>query len=116
MYRKLPKHETHTPHKQCYVKWKSLQHSLLVATGVGRHLQIQFQTEAEKHTKILERLLDVTFHLASRNLSLRGKTSNLDDVHNGNFLGPLELLARYDPLLHEHLEKGKTKEERVTFN
>ncbi|KAL6475705.1 hypothetical protein MHYP_G00167450 [Metynnis hypsauchen] len=105
MYRKFPEHETHTPHKQCYVKWKSLQHSLLVATGVDGHLQKQFQTEAEKHTKILERLLDVTLHLASRNLAFRGKTSNLDDVHNGNFLGTLELLAHYDPFLHEHLEK-----------
>ncbi|KAL6456301.1 hypothetical protein MHYP_G00348440 [Metynnis hypsauchen] len=105
MYRKFPEHETHTPHKQRYVKWKSLQHSLLVATGVDGHLQKQFQTEAEKHTKILERLLDVTLHLASRNLAFRGKISNLDDVHNGNFLGTLELLAHYDPFLHEHLEK-----------
>uniref|UniRef100_A0A3B1IJ48 TTF-type domain-containing protein n=1 Tax=Astyanax mexicanus TaxID=7994 RepID=A0A3B1IJ48_ASTMX len=109
MYRKFPEHEKHTPHKQCYVKWKSLQHSLLVATGVDGHLQKQLQTEAEKHTKILERLLDVTLHLASRNLAFRGKTSNLDDVHNGNFLGTLELLAHYDPFIHEHLEKVKQK-------
>lgn len=31
MYEKFPKHETHAPHKQCYLKWKSLQHSILAA-------------------------------------------------------------------------------------
>uniref|UniRef100_A0A1A8IJ03 TTF-type domain-containing protein n=2 Tax=Nothobranchius kuhntae TaxID=321403 RepID=A0A1A8IJ03_NOTKU len=109
MYGKLPEHETNAPHKQCYLKWKSLQHSLLAATGVDGHLQKQMLTEVEKNKMILERLLDVTLHLASRNLAFRGKTSNLDDVHNGNFLGTLELLSHYDPLLHEHLEKIRQK-------
>lgn len=116
MYGKLPEHETNASHKQCYLKWKSLQHSLLAAKGVDSHLQKQLLTEVEKNKMILERLLDVTLHLASRNLAFRGKTSNLDDVHNGNFLGTLELLSHYDPLLHEHLEKlqKKKKGSRLT--
>lgn len=110
MYSKLPEHET----QQCYVKWKSLQHSLLAATEVDGHLQKQLQTEVEKNKMILKRLLDVTLHLASRNLAFRGKTSNLDDVHNGNFLGTLELLSHYDPLLHKHLEKVRQKKKGLT--
>lgn len=109
MYRKFPEQETHTPHKQCYVTWKSLQNSLLEATGVDGQLQKQVQKEAGMQSKILERLLDVTFHLASRNLAFRDKTTNLDDVHNGHFLGTHDLLAQYDPLLHEHLEKVRQK-------
>ena len=97
------------PHKQCYVKWKSLQHSLLAATGVDGHLQIQLFAEIEKNRLILQRLLHVTLHLASRNLPFRGKNSNLDDVHNGHFLGTLELLEYYDPILNEHLEKVREK-------
>lgn len=116
MYSRLPEHETSMPHKECYLKWKSLQNSLLSGTGVDSHIQKQIQAEIEKHTMILERLLDVTLHLASRNLPFRGKTSNLDDVHNGNFLGTLELLGRYDPVLEEHLQKLRQKKEgqRIT--
>lgn len=32
------------------------------------------------------------------------KTKDLNDIHNGNFLGTLELLSCYDPLLNEHLQ------------
>lgn len=91
MYNKFPEHETNMPHKQCCVKWKSLQHSLLAATGVDGHLQRQLLAEIEKNRLILQRLLHVTLHLASRNLAFRGKNANLE-VHN-------------EPILHEHLEK-----------
>lgn len=108
MYGKLPEHETHTPHTQCYVKWKSLQFSLLAATRVDSHHKKQLQTKVEKNKMILDRLLNVTLHLASRNIAFRGKTSNLDNVHNGNLLA-LELLSHYDPLLHRHLEQVRQK-------
>ena len=104
MYKKLPERNTGMAHKQCYLKWKNLQHSLLTTTGVDNHFQEQMQSEIEKNRLLLERLLDVTLHLASRNRAFRGNTVDLDDVHNGNFLGTLELLARYDHILHDHLE------------
>lgn len=102
MYGKLPKHETHPIHKQWYVKWKSLKHSLMAENGVDGHLQKQFQTKEEKTKIILERLLNMTLHFTSRNLAFRDKTANLDDIHNGKFIGTLELLSHYDPLLHKH--------------
>jgi hypothetical protein len=46
---------------------------------------------------------------ASRNLPFWGKSLNLDDVYNGHYLGLLELLSNYDPLLHEHLQKFRDK-------
>lgn len=68
-------------------------------------LQKQIQLEVEKKKAILERILDVTLFLASRNLAFKGTTEDVGDVHNGNFLGTLDLLARYDPLLSDHLKK-----------
>lgn len=65
--------------------------------------------EVERNKAILERILDVTLFLASRNLPFRGTTDNLGDVRNGNFLGTLELLAHYDPLLSDHLQKVSEK-------
>lgn len=73
--------------------------------GVDSLLGKKLQTEIEKNRAILERLFDVTLRLASRNLPFRGKTKELDDIHNTNFLGTLELLSHYDPLLKEHFQK-----------
>ena len=82
MYKKLPERNTGMAHKQCYLKWKNLQHSLLTTTGVDNHFQEQMQSEIEKNRLLLERLLDVTLHLASRNLAFRVNTVDLEDVHN----------------------------------
>lgn len=107
LYSKLPEHEKSTPHKHCYWKWRNLQHSLLKGTGVDGQFQKEFQTQVEKNRALLERLLDVTLFLASRNLAFRGDNDELGDIHNGNFLGLLELISHYDSIMREHLEKVK---------
>lgn len=81
----------------------------MAVSGIDSQLQKQIQTETEKNRALLQRILDVTLHLASRNLPFRGKTKDLDDTHNGNFLGTLGLLSHYDPLLNEHLQKVRDK-------
>ena len=88
----------------------------MAAKGIDHHLQRQIQSEIERNIALLERLLDVTLHLASRNLPFRGKTKKLGDVHNGNYLGTLELLSHYDALLKDHLDKvrNSTKETRLS--
>ncbi|ROL41869.1 Zinc finger MYM-type protein 1 [Anabarilius grahami] len=112
MYNKLPIHERSDAHRDCYLRWKNLQRSVLQDKGIDSLLNREFQTEIEKNRAILEKLLDVTLHLASRNLPFRGKTSDLDDVHNGNFLGTLELLSHYDPLLKEHFQKIRDNKQK----
>lgn len=78
--------------------------------GVDSLLNKELQTEIEKIRAILERLFDVTLHLSSRNLPFRGKTKDLGDVYSGSFLGTLELLSHYDPLLKEHLKNRDNKQ------
>ena len=116
MFDKLPEHEDGVSHKNCYWKWKKLQHTITTATGIDRQLQNQIQPEMYKNRALVERILDVTLYLASRNLPFWGKSLSLDDVHNGHYLGLLELLSNYDPLLREHLQKvrGNKKRARLT--
>ena len=40
-------------------------------------------------------------------MPFRGSTETLGDARNGNFLGTLELVAKYDPLLNDNLRKLK---------
>lgn len=59
--------------------------------------------------KVLLRIVEVVKFLASRGLAFRGHDENLGSNHNGNFLGALELLAKFDPFLKEHIEKFGNK-------
>lgn len=54
---------------------------------------------------ILQRILSVTRFLASRGLPFRGTNEKFGSKNNGNYLGILELLAEYDPVLEEHIKK-----------
>ena len=49
--------------------------------------------------------------MGERGLAFRGENQRIGDPHNGNFLGILELLSHYDPILKEHLEKVKASQE-----
>ena len=50
--------------------------------------------------------------LAERSLAFQGSNKRIGDVHNGNFLGFIEMLSRYDPLLQTHVEKVRASQER----
>ncbi|OCT57850.1 hypothetical protein XELAEV_18002940mg [Xenopus laevis] len=97
LYKKLPEHEHSAQHRKNY--W-------------NHDIQRTLAVEAEKFTVLLERLLDVTLFLASRNLAFRGSSQRVGDIQNGNFLGILELMAHYDAVLKEHLDKVKRSQEK----
>lgn len=51
----------------------------------------------------LTRLLTTILHLAERNLAFRGSVEHFGEVRDRNFLGLVDLLARYDPVMAEHV-------------
>ena len=53
----------------------------------------------------MKRIIDVVIFLGERGLPFRGSSQRIYDLHNGNFLGILELIAHYDPFLQEHVTK-----------
>jgi hypothetical protein len=70
------------------------------------------QHEKEKWCELLKRLIKVTLFLAERGLAFRGDSDKIGESSNGNFLGILELLANYDPVLNEHLNKVRHFQEK----
>ena len=67
-------------------------------------------TEKMYWCSVLRRLIDIVIYLAERNLSFRGTTEKLGAYDNGNFLGFVELIAQYDPILLEHSRRAQNKE------
>ena len=62
------------------------------------------------------RSVDVLKFICERGLALRGRDDNIASVHNGNFLGVMELLGKYDTLLADHLHKyGNKGKGRISY-
>lgn len=111
LYLKFPSHEGSHDHIQCYVKWCDLEVRIEKDSTVDMLLNEEIASEAKKWREILKRILDTILFLGERGLALRGESNLVGQKNNGNFLGILELIARYDPVLHGHLEKVKSSQE-----
>lgn len=76
----------------------------LVQGRVDQRLIKQLDEEISYWRKILYRIIAIVKSLAIRGLSFRGHSEQIGDLHNGNFLATVELLAEFDPFLSEHLK------------
>jgi len=106
----LQHHETSGYHINAYLLWNELASRLRLGKTIDRTLQRAIDAEKAHWRSVLMRVIDCILFLAERNLPLRGKNAKLGDPKNGNFLGVLEVIARYDVTLAEHLRKVASKE------
>ena len=85
-----------------------LKNSSIIQNLVDKSLSFQ----QRRWREILKRILDVILFLGERGLAFRGNSEKIGDSHNGNFLGIIELLSHYDPVLKEHImQVSKTQAE-----
>lgn len=69
----------------------------------------QSENEREYWKLILKRIVAVIKFLGSRGLAFRGADQTCGSIRNGNFLGILDLLSQFDPLLASHIAKYGNK-------
>ena len=112
LWDRIPDHEKSDAHKNCYLLWRELQRRLENDTGINVIIEENVSSEAEKWKKLLSRIIDVVIFLGQRGLEFRGSSLRIGDVDNGNFLGLLELLAHYDPIVEEHVTKVKVAQQK----
>ena len=109
LYDKLPKHEQSLFHKRCYIKWRELERRINENSEIHSQLNENLTQNVKRWRDIL--ILSIILFLGERGLVFRGSSDKIGDPHNGNFLGLLELLANYDLILQEHLNKVKESQE-----
>ncbi|XP_065658026.1 zinc finger MYM-type protein 1-like [Hydra vulgaris] len=109
---RIPEHEHSKIHKQCYIQWRELEARMKTDQSIEHLMNRQILNEADTWRKILERILDVILFLGERGLAIRGKSDLIGYSHNGNFLGLLELISHYDPILKEHVIKVKKSQDK----
>nr|TKV99393.1 hypothetical protein SEVIR_8G040400v2 [Setaria viridis] len=65
----------------------------------------RIEKEKDYWRKVLFKIVAIVKFLAKHNLAFRGSNSKLYDDSNGNFLGLVEMLAEFDPVIQEHVQQ-----------
>lgn len=78
---------------------------------IDLELKINTENQISYWKNVLYRVVETVSFLASRGLTFRGNSHNFGSKQNGNYLGCLELVAKFDPFLSAHIanygNKGK---------
>ena len=99
----LQSHEASPNHMKCMLQWTQLQHSLNLCTGIDAHTERIIQEETKRWQSVFEHLIAIIKYLTTHNLAFRGSVDKLYQPQNGNFLGLVELLSQFDPVMGEHV-------------
>ncbi|XP_065679785.1 zinc finger MYM-type protein 1-like [Hydra vulgaris] len=113
---RVKSHQQSDFHRNCYLQWKTATIHLKSQKSIEHQLEKQIGDETKRWKVILQCILGVTIFLASRNLAFRASNQKLFKNGNGNFLGALELIARRNKTLQDHMHliaKHQEKEKRM---
>jgi hypothetical protein len=102
---RLKEHETSVDHVLNMTTWYELRNRLQKDQTIDKSAQRQLEKEKDHWREVLFRLVCIVKFLARHNLAFRGTTSKLYGDSNGNFLGLIEMLAEFDPVMQEHVRR-----------
>ncbi|XP_015377175.1 PREDICTED: zinc finger MYM-type protein 1-like [Diuraphis noxia] len=99
-------HENSSVHQVCTMKWL---HRLNNKTNINKQLTKQLEVEENDWIDILKRVVEAIRFLSTRGLTFRGSHEVIGVTDNGNYLGILELIAKFDPVLKAHIKNYGNK-------
>ena len=102
----ISSHENSAGHREAMI---ALRTRKLRGGTVDTALVKQYEDEVSYGRELLKQLVSVIKFLCERGLVFRGKDELVGSVHNGNYLGIVELLAEYDPFLAQPSKCMATK-------
>ena len=105
---RLLAHEKSLTHLNAVQKFSNMKCS---KTRIDHELDQQISAQTMYWTSVLERIVEVIKFLSERGLPFRGHDEIIGSKHNGNYLGALELIAKFDPFLSAHIEKQRILQE-----
>ena len=102
---KTPEHEASQSHRDCFTAWKQTERRNTLVVSIDDCIEEQIRDE-----------IDVILFLAKQDHAFRGHFESLHlDGNHGNFLELMKLIARYDPILENHLKTGKDNPHSVHY-
>jgi len=112
---KLISHERSQYHIQSVKSWFELKIRIEMNETIDKRHQELIEKEQNHWKNVLIRILSLIQFLASNNDSFRGSSDVLYTKNNGKFLGLIEMLAKFDPVILEHVSRIKNKETYVHY-
>ncbi|XP_076886020.1 uncharacterized protein LOC143535729 [Bidens hawaiensis] len=85
------------------------------STSVKSHEYEQFKKERDYWIQVLLRIVALVKFLAKNNLAFRGTKEKLYQKGNENFLGLVEMLEEFDPVIKEHVRRIINDEVHVHY-
>ena len=110
LHNRLNAHETSLDHLNCYMTWHDLIKRIKGSSTIDAVQQRKMDETTNHWRHVLERLFSIIKFHGSQNVALRGTSDKLYDDNNGCFLKIVELLAKFDPVMKEHIRRIKSKE------
>lgn len=107
------KHESSIQHIQSVKRWSDLRLRLNRGSTIDREQQTVFEMEKRRWRAVIKRMIAIVQFLASQCLAFRGSSNVLYERNNGNFLKMVEMIAKFDPVMREHVNKiNKSKQDK----
>ncbi|XP_028097893.1 uncharacterized protein LOC114297633 [Camellia sinensis] len=131
---RLRSHETSYEHFICISKWIELETRLKKNETIDRSVQEQINKEREHWGQVLLRIIAIiaipvlpplvvvfgldsvdgvtaiVITLAKNNLAFLGDNEKIYQERNGIFLSLIEMLAKFDPVIQEHIQRIQRSE------
>nr|XP_020183071.2 zinc finger MYM-type protein 1-like [Aegilops tauschii subsp. strangulata] len=102
---RLKEHENGREHVTNMSTWYDLRFRLEKNQTIDKVAQQELEKEREHWRKVLLRILLIVKFLAEHNIAFRGSNSKVYQDSNGNFLGLVQMLAEFDPVIKEHVDR-----------
>lgn len=99
----LKSQENSSSHKKFYLTWNDTEIPLKTGKTIDSEEQKIIRQETTRWNNVLTRLMHITLYLSENNLAFRGTSEKLYTSHNGKLLYLVQLLAKFDPVIQEHL-------------
>ncbi|KAF0769725.1 Uncharacterized protein FWK35_00022169 [Aphis craccivora] len=106
----VKEHETSKIHFNSLKKWIELSARLNSNQTIDAAHQRVLNNETRHWQNVLESLMAIIEFLGKQCLPFRGTNDVLYENNNGNFLGLVQLLAKFDSVLSEHVRRIQNKE------
>ncbi|KAJ6804176.1 zinc finger MYM-type protein 1-like [Iris pallida] len=107
---KLTQHERSRERALNFIAWVESRERLYKNETIDKEMQTLIKKDKEHWRQVLFRLVAVVKCLAVHNLAFRGTHEKVYQNSNGNFLGLVEMIAEFDPVMEKHFRLIQDKQ------
>jgi hypothetical protein len=100
----LKSHECSSDQSASYITWIDAESRIKSCTTIDKAEQLSMLRECERWKNVLTTLMHITLYLAENNMAFRGSSDKLYTPKNGEYLGLIQLFAKFDPVMQEHFD------------